>query len=74
MDIRNLLEQDTVPFTFATKASEKSLMVYKRTLGTSDNVNKRGWKLCHIVDIGLNTKEPIETIPLVKLIEHFKMW
>ena len=73
MDIHNLLENDAIPFTFATKSSEKSRMLYKRTLGISDNVNKRGWKLCHIVNIGLNTKEPIQTIPLVKLIEHFKL-
>jgi hypothetical protein len=73
IDIRILLEKDSIPFTFATKLTEKSRMAYKRTLGTPDNVNKRGWKLCHIIDIGLNTKELIEVIPLVKLVEHFKL-
>lgn len=73
LDIRTLLQKDAIPFTYATKTAEKGLMTYKRTLGVSDNINQRGWKLCHIVDIGLSTKETVATIPMARLVEHFKL-
>jgi hypothetical protein len=73
VDIRILLEKDTIPFTFAIKTAEKRLMTYRCTLSTDDNVNKRGWKLCHIKDVGLNTKMAIETLSLESLVKHFKL-
>ncbi len=48
-------------------------MTYGCTLGSGDNVNKRGWKLCHIEDVGLNTKMAIETLSLESLVKHFKL-
>ena len=73
IDIRTLLEKDSIPFTFATKTAEKSIMAYKCTLSSGDNVNKRGWKLCHIEDVGLKTKIAINTLSLEILMKHFKL-
>lgn len=70
--IRLLLQRDEIPFAFATKAAEKAKMTYKRTLSARDNVNKRGWKLCHIDDVGLSTKTPLEDIDLSELCAHFR--
>jgi len=72
VDIHTLLENDSIPFTFATKATEKSHMTYVCTLSSGDNVNKRGWKLCHIEDVGLKTKSAIEMLSLESLVIHFK--
>jgi hypothetical protein len=48
-EIRSQLESGKIPFAFATKRSEKSHMKYKGALAAADNLNKRGWKLCHMV-------------------------
>jgi len=48
-------------------------MAYKCTLSSGDNVNKRGWKLCHIEDVGLKTKIAINTLSLEILMKHFKL-
>jgi hypothetical protein len=72
-DIRTLLDKDSIPFTFATKTTEKSQMIYKCTLSSGDNLNKRGWKLCHIEDVGLKTKSAMETLSLESLVDHFKL-
>lgn len=69
-DIRQLFERDEIPFTFATKKSEKAFMRYRRTLGAIDNVNKRGWKLCHVDGVGLSTATAIERIPIEELKSH----
>jgi hypothetical protein len=70
--IRDLLNHDQIPFTFATKNSEKHRMKYTRTLTGRDNVNKRGWKLCHIEGVGLSTKTPLEMVNLEDLCAHFR--
>jgi hypothetical protein len=70
--IRLLLDRDEIPFAFASKTTEKSRMRYRRTLSARDNVNKHGWKLCHIDDVGLSTKTPLEAIGLEGLRGHFR--
>ncbi len=72
-DVRNSLEIDDIPFSFATKVAEKAFVTHKATLGSRDNINKRGWKLCHIEDVGLNTSTAIESLPIDLLIRHFKL-
>ena len=70
--IHGLLERDEIPFALATKKLEKATMRYKRTLGARDSVNKRGWKLCHIDNVGLSTKTPLEAVPIETLCAHFR--
>lgn len=70
--VRALLERDEIPFAYATKTAEKAKTRYKRTLAARDNVNRRGWKLCHIRDIGLSTRAPLETLALDVLEHHFR--
>lgn len=70
--IRALLDRDEIPFGFATKTAEKPKMRYRCTLTARDNVNKRGWKLCHFEAVGLSTKTPIEAVDVSDLIVHFR--
>jgi hypothetical protein len=70
--VRLLLERDEIPVALATKSAEKSMMKYKRTLTARDNVNQRGWKLCHIESVGLSTRVPLEVISLEQLHGHFR--
>lgn len=72
-EIRNQLEDGKIPFAFATKRSEKSLMTYVGTLATADNLNKRGWKLCHIDGVGLRSATKLEDFSLDRLVTHFRL-
>jgi hypothetical protein len=72
-DVRQLLAKDEIPFAFATRTAEKVQMKYRRTLAPHDNVNKCGWKLCHIEEIGLSTRIPLVELPLDTLIWHFRL-
>ncbi|MHB1674081.1 MAG: hypothetical protein ACYCSP_07510 [Acidobacteriaceae bacterium] len=76
-DIETLKEDISnhkVPFAFATKTSEKSQMKYLGTVTTCGvDLNKRGWKLCHIEPVGLSNKALVEDIPIELLKEHTRL-
>jgi len=72
-EIREQLENGKIPFAFATKRSEKSQMTYTGTLSAADNLNKRGWKLCHIDGVGLRTATRLEDLALERLVTHFRL-
>jgi hypothetical protein len=72
-DIKNLIEEDKIPFAFATKSSEKARMKYSHTLTTGESLGKRRWKLCHIESVGLNTRQPIGEIAISKLKQQFRL-
>ena len=79
-DIKRLLERDDIPFAFATKASDKSRIKYKRTLTLRESLGSRKWKLCHIEEVGLNLRKPIDEISLdlikekFRLLLYFRVW
>jgi hypothetical protein len=73
-NIRDMLGRDVIPFAYATKAAEKAQMKFRCTLAGADNVNKCGWKLCHVYDIGLSTRTPVSLVPLETLVRHFKLF
>lgn len=41
-------------------------------LGAFAELYTAGWKLAHIEKVGLNTRQPLETIPIENLKEHFR--
>lgn len=69
-EIKDLLKKDEIPFAMILKSSEKSEAKYKQTLGKR-SINILGWKLCHIDEIGLNTRTSVDTIDIERLEEHF---
>jgi hypothetical protein len=70
-DIEHMLGRDEIPFAFAHKSTEKPKRTYHRALG-SDGVNKQGWKLCHIDDVGLGSPTPLAETPIDDLKAHFR--
>jgi hypothetical protein len=71
-DIRDQLAKERIPVSFASKRSEKDQIAYSGHLTKSDSPNTWKWKLCHIDPVGLNSRMPVESIPLVDLKDHFK--
>ncbi len=72
-DIRHLIETDNIPFAFAAKASDRARMKFKRTLTTRESLGKWKWKLCHIKEVGLNSRRPIDEIPLDSIKDKFRL-
>ena len=73
-EIRELLARDAIPFAYATRTAEKPQMRFRCTLHAKDNVNKYGWKLCHLEEIGLSTRIPLARIPVAVLVRHFRLF
>lgn len=69
--IKELLESNEFPITFAFKKDEVKGAKYTKTLG---KYALKEWKVCHIDAIGLNTKNRIEDIPIQVLEEHFRKY
>jgi len=73
-DLKNQIKVDQIPFPFATKRSEKSAMKYRATLAScSVDLNKKGWKLCHIAPVGLKTKVLVQSLPIDQLQSHLRL-
>jgi hypothetical protein len=73
LDPREQLENGKIPFAFATKRCEKSPMTYPGTLSAADNLNKGGWKLCHMDGVGLRSATRLEDFSLERLVTHFRL-
>jgi hypothetical protein len=73
-DIRRLLENDKIPFAFATKSAEKARMTFRCTLSVADCVNTCDWKLCHIQEVGLKTRISVTDLPIEILERHFSLF
>jgi hypothetical protein len=58
-EIRDSITNDEIPVSFAHKSNERTERKYHRTLGRF-SINKHGWQLCHIQDVGLNSRTPLE--------------
>jgi hypothetical protein len=69
-EIEELLEKDEIPFSYAIKKIDKERVKYKKCIGNY-SVNKQGWKLCHINQVGIKSSEPIENMEIEELKKHF---
>jgi hypothetical protein len=69
--IREILENDKLPISFAPSKDESERSKYKCTLGTKIDLNKRGWKLCHINPVGLKTRTPLQDLSIDILKDRF---
>jgi hypothetical protein len=66
-----MLAGDSFPVAMIMKRVEKPTAKFRCLLQRQDNLNVHGWKLGHIIEVGLAGRTPIEDVPLVRLIEHF---
>lgn len=71
-DIARLFQEDTIPFTYAAKSSDRKHMTYKCTLALKDCVNINQWKLCHIEEIGLRRRMSPSELDITLLTDHFR--
>lgn len=72
-NIHEYLQQDKIPFSYAIKKVDKDRIDYKRILGEySLSSNKRDWKLCHIREVGINSKTKISKLDLNEVVKKFK--
>ncbi len=65
-------ERDQIPVALALEKSEKGVATYKCCLPGRGNLNKRGWKLCHIEGVGLLERKETGELPIEKLEDRFR--
>jgi|GEM_PF-747359 len=71
-EISVLQERDQIPVALALEKSEKGVATYKCCLPGRGNLNKRGWKLCHIEGVGLLERKETGELPIEKLEDRFR--
>jgi hypothetical protein len=59
-EIKDYIQKDSIPVAFAHKKKEQGQRKYHKTLG-NNSINKFGWQLCHIQNVGLNFRTPLES-------------
>lgn len=69
-EIKTFIENRLIPTAMIISAKQSGVERYVSGLKNEHNVNRQGWKLAHIEAVGLNTRTPIEHIPLDRLQVH----
>ena len=75
-EVKMLLEEHKIPFAFASKKLDRVQENYKYRGTVSSckvDLNKVGWKLCHIDGVGLNSRLQIEELPIEDVKRHFRL-
>jgi hypothetical protein len=72
-EIKEQLERGRITSELTTNNSPKSKVQNKGTLSAADNLNKRGWKLCHIDGVGLRSATRLEDFKIELLVNHFRL-
>lgn len=70
-EIREIVADDRIPIAMILKSSEKT-SDFKCTMNEIDDATGKGWKIAHKKEIGLNSRQPLETTPIHLLEEHFR--
>ena len=69
--VREWFECDKIPVALAVRREEKNLAKFCCTL-RQPNLNTRGWKLCHVEDVGMNKRmPPLNQIPIAEVKRAF---
>jgi hypothetical protein len=72
-EIKKLLADHKIPFAFASKRSDTDVK-YLGTIGSSKvDLNKLGWKLCHIREVSIASRTPPQRLSIQKLEDHFAL-
>ncbi|MFX1298321.1 MAG: hypothetical protein ACFFD2_26135 [Promethearchaeota archaeon] len=70
-NIRAMFERKTIPIAMALSKKEKQETNYNNIKNYID-INKLGWKLCHIQPVGLRKRISFNQLPIKTLEEHFR--
>lgn len=74
IDIPEHLDDGTIPLAMIQKSIEKNNAHYPGVLKNESNLNKPGWKLAHIENVGLRSRMQSSKLPIEKLVEHFRLF
>jgi hypothetical protein len=69
--VREQLAADTIPMAMILKASERANAHHRCTPNHCANPNAAGWKVAHIINVGLASSTALEQMPEAQLREHF---
>lgn len=69
--VRESFERDAIPVAMAFGREERRQARYQCALGEY-SVNRHGWKLCHVEPVGMNSRRPLERIPITKVQAAFR--
>ncbi len=72
VEIESRVNSDSIPVVMIQKVADRPHATYHRSLSSDFNVNKHGWKLAHIHQVGLKTRTPVSEIPIDTIIQKFK--
>jgi hypothetical protein len=70
-DVRTAIDRHEVPVTLAMSKAEIAESTMKGVLAKQTNESKLGWKVDHIIDVGLNQRAKVEDIRIEDLKRHF---
>jgi hypothetical protein len=71
-DVRIEVQRHGVPVTMVMNKKEIAESAMKGVLAKQANASKLGWKVDHIVDVGLSQRARIEDIAISDLKDHFR--
>ncbi len=69
--IQQLLKDRQIPAAMALDKDEVKIAEF-RCCKQPENLNEKGWKICHIDPVGLGCRGPLDTIALDHLKQHFR--
>lgn len=75
-EIHESLATGRLPIALALKREERTSASYRGTLSAMDppNLNTLGWRVCHVLDIGIRSRGAIEDLPFERLATHFRLF
>jgi hypothetical protein len=65
--VHEQLAADAIPMAMILKATERSSARYRCTLSRCANPNAVGWKVAHIINVGLASSTALEQMPEARL-------
>ena len=71
VEVEQLLATKSIPVAMIRKTVERDGSKYMSTFGNQFDVNRQGWKLAHIVGIGMRQRKRLQELPLDTLTSHF---
>lgn len=69
-EVRAALDADQLPVAMALHKKEKRKARFRCTRAKGAKLNRLGWKVAHIQDVGLGQLK-LESAPIERLVEHF---
>lgn len=71
-EMKVTIQQNGIPLAFAIPKNEREGIIITGSKRSNLDVNKKGWKVCHIEPVGLEIRGEISDMPLEYLEERFR--